>query len=833
MAYNVAPSPLQDNEPEDAGVEVLLPPELGGEEQAPAPEEAGHRDNLAELLDDNELMEVATYIQDCYRADKDSRQDWLKTYKKGLDFLGFSLEDRDKPFKGASGVFHPLMAESVIRFQSNAIMEIFPASGPVLTNVLGNETPDKIKQSKRVKEEYNYQLTENMAEYRGEFEQLLFRLPLAGSVFKKVYFDPLKKRPTACMIPAEDVVVNYGASELENVERLFHVMKKSSNQIKKLQRSGFYRQMKLDKPTQEIPEGKEKENKVMGETPSSEHDNNHTLVEAHIHYNLPGAFADDNDIADPYVITLEEQSNKVLSIYRNWAEDDNEDRCAEQYFIHYQYMPGLGFYGLGLAHILGSIAKASTSILRQLIDAGTFSNLPAGLKTKGLRMKGEDTPLQPGEWRDVDVAPGALSDNFYNLPYKEPSAVLAALLQSLVEEGRRIGSIADVEIGSGQANAPVGTTMALLERSLKVMTAVHARLHASLRRELKLIGNVIRDYMPPQYEWDEEGKFNRVEDFDKRVDVIPVSDPNAATQAQRIVQMQAVQQLAQMNPEVYNIKELHRAALQVIGIKDDERILPPDNPPPMVDPVQENMGVLTGQPIKVYPLQDHTAHIQVHLSFMTDPKILEMVGQSPNAVKLQGAMEAHVAEHLAFQYRDEMEDIMGVELPPIGEVMPPEIEAHLSRLVADASIRLREKHEAEAAKKQAEEIAADPVFQLREREVAVKEAKQATDTETKRREQMIEVAKNASDEAMDLRRLDSEEERAAAKIGADLITWGADLTSEQRKEGLTLGKELHEEFRKDMITVKQMDDENAHRAADREAQLEIARIKKPKAPAKK
>jgi hypothetical protein len=832
MAVEKSLYAVNDDEPMDGPVDVVMPGEDLPEE-VPAAAPADHRDNLADLLTDDELNEIATYITDCYRADKDSRQDWLKTYKKGLDFLGFSLEDRDKPFKGASGVFHPIMAEAVIRFQSNAIMEIFPASGPVLTNVMGDETPEKIKQAKRVKEEFNYQLTDNMAEYRTETEQLLFRLPLAGSVFKKVYFDPLKKRPSSCMIPAEDVIVNYGASELENVERIFHVMKRSTNEIKKLQRSQFYRECELQKPVQDIPEGKRKEDKVMGVTPSPEHDNRHILIEAHIHYNLPGPFEDSLGIADPYVITLEEQSNKILSIYRNWAEEDGEDRKCEQYFVHYQYMPGLGFYGLGLAHVLGSIAKAATSITRQLIDAGTLSNLPAGLKTKGLRMKGEDTPLQPGEWRDVDVAPGALGDNFYPLPYKEPSQVLVGLLQMLVEEGRRIGSIADVEISSAQANAPVGTTMALMERSLKVMTAVHARLHASLRKELKLIGRVIHDYMPPQYEWDLEGKYNRQEDFDRKCDVIPVSDPNAATQAQRIVQLQAVQQLAQMNPEIYNLKELHRDALNTIGIKDTERILPMDNPPPPLDPVQENMAVLTAQPVKVYPEQDHTAHIQVHLSFMTDPKILEMVGQSPNAVKLQGQMEAHVAEHLAFQYREEIQQIMGVELPPIGESLPPEIENHLSRLVADASIRLREKHEAEAAKKQAEEIAADPVYQLRKAEVEIKGAKVLADATAKQNDQMIEVAKEASKEAMDLRRLQSEEERAAAKIGADLITWGAELTTEQRREGLALGKELGEEFRKDMITVKQMDDENAHRIADRQAQLQIARLKKPKAPAKK
>jgi hypothetical protein len=813
-----------DGEASPMDVEVRMP----GESQEPQAEKGtegtGHRDNLTEYFDDDQLAKIANDIIEDFDNDDATRSDWLKTYKRGLDYLGFSMEDRTKPFKNASGVFHPIMAEAVIRFQSNAIIEIFPASGPTLVNVLGDETPDKVKQAKRVKEEFNYQLTENMCEYRVETEQLLFRLPLSGSVFKKVYYDPLKNRPSACMVVAEDFVVNYGATELENVERAFHVIRKSTNEVRKLMRSGFYRQVDLPKPIQNIPEGRRKEDRVTGVTQRPDTDNRHTLIEAHIFVNLPVPFEDPDGVADPYVVTIEKDTRKVLSIYRNWREDD-PSRNPEQYFIHYQYMPGLGFYGFGLAHLMGSIAKATTSILRQLIDAGTLSNLPGGLKTKGLRVKGEDTPIQPGEWRDVDLPPGAIGDNLFPLPYKEPSAVLVALLEMLVDEGRRIGSIADLEISSSSQNAPVGTTLALMERSLKVMSAVHARLHASLRKELKLIGDVIANYMPPKYDWDDQGQFDRRADFDARVDVIPVSDPNAATQAQKIVQLQAVQQLAAMNPELYNMKELHRVALQAIGVKDDERILPVDEPPPLMDPVQENMAILTSQPIKVYPEQDHTAHIQVHLSFINDPKILEMITASPNLPKLQGSLEAHVAEHLAFQYREEMQQVMGVELPPMGQPLPPEVENHLSRLVADASVRLREKHDAQAAKKAAEEVAKDPVFQLREREVALKERQQTHTEIVDTSKTLIDIAKEASKESMDMRRIESEETRAGAKIGADLVTFGATLDAETRQQGVELGKEMAADIHQRAHDQWRAEEEFRQQELERANKIAVARAR--------
>jgi len=858
-------TPMQDDPMESGGrarLNVQVVPDGQPTDQPPEEPQneasADHRANLAEFLEDDELEAIATELVELVEADDQTRAEWIDTYTSGLDYLGFKGEERTQPFKGSAGVYHPVLTEAVVRFQSNAIMEIFPANGPALTKIFGDENPDKVAVSKRVKEEMNYQLTENMKEYRNETEQLLFRLPLAGSTFKKVYYDPLKKRPSACMVPAEDFIVDYGCSDLENSERYTHVMRKSPNQVKKLQRAGFYRKVKLPKPAMELaPEGKEKENEITGIEPSTQLESRHVIWEIHASYNLPGVLSDPDEIADPYIITIEKESRKVLAIYRNWNEADDQ-RITEQYFVHFQYMPGLGFYGIGLIHLLGSIAKATTSIMRQLIDAGTLSNLPGGLKTRGLRSKGDDTPIAPGEWRDVDVPAGTIQQNLFPMPYKEPSAVLANLLQMLVEEGRRIGSIADTEITAQTMSAPVGTTLALLERSMKVMTAVHARLHASLRREFGLIAKVIFDYMDEHYAWDDQGQFNRRQDFDgKTVDVIPVSDPNASTQAHRIIQAQAVQQLASQNPELYNMKELHRAGLQAIGVKNDERILPMDKDPPRMDPVQENMAMMTGQPTKVYPDQDHTAHIQVHLSLITDPKILEMLKASPNAARLQGAMEAHMAEHLAHQYHGEIEQQMGVQLPPLGEQQPPEVEGILARALADASTRLRDLHEQQAKQKQAEQIAADPVFQLREREIAVKERAQEHKEKSDAVNVVIDAAKEHSQEQLDWAKLESQERQKGAEIGASLVTFGAQLDHDTREEGISLGKEVitniqsHVQESQKMAQAntdkvhqrdheaKQQMDQHAHdayqRELDRQSAERQARFKaaqKPKAPKK-
>jgi len=829
MALNPNIVPFQQpSEPLD--IEVV--PDSEGSSFDPQPEgiepNPSHRDNLATYLEDGDLSEIASELLELYLSDLSSREEWIETYIKGLDYLGFSMEDREKPFKGASGVFHPVLSEAVVRFQSNAIMEIFPAAGPVMTKVVGDETPEKMQQAQRIKEELNYQLTEKMSEYRSEMEQLLFRLPLAGSVFKKVYYDPMKDRPCAHMVTAEDFVIDYYASDIDSAERYTHVMKRSPNEVRKMMRAGLYRKVNLQATTPQTSEGKEREDELMGMEPPLSKDERHTLLEFHVHYNLPEPFSDPNDIADPYIITIDKDSQEVLSIYRNWKPEDNQNRNKETYFVHYQYMPGLGFYGTGLIHLLGSIAKASTSILRQLLDAGTLSNLPGGLKTRGLRTaKGDDVPIQPGEWRDVDVPAGAIRDNLYPLPYQEPSATLVTLLQMLVDEGRRIGSIADVKIDSTSQNAPVGTTMALLERNLKVMTAVHARLHASLRRELKMIAEVITDYMGPHYEWDDTGHFDRKKDFDARVDVLPVSDPNAATQAQKIVQMQAVQQLAQMNPELYNMKELHRAALQAIGIKNDEKFLPVDQPPPRLDPVSENMHILTQQPIKVYMEQDHTAHIQAHLSWFTDPKTQELVGQSPNANVLQGAMEAHIAQHLAFQYRSEIEQLIGRPLPPPDKELPPEVEAALSRMVAQAAVKLRDRHDGEAQASLNDEMWKNPDYLIKLGELNLKNRELQHKIETDQTKIQVDIAKTADKEQLQLREMQGREAVEGAKVGANLVTFGAKLSAEERQSGVKLGKEVTDSIANYQQKDKEMWHEAFQRERDRLASLREAQLKKP------
>jgi hypothetical protein len=826
MAISRAMVPGQDDPhaPGPLNVEVVPnndnPP---APQQMPEPPASDFRMNLAELISDEDLSKIATELVELVDADDLTRADWIRTYTEGLDLLGFKGEERSEPFQGSAGVYHPLLTEATVRFQSNAITEIFPAAGPCLTKIMGDETPEKVMQSKRIKEEVNWQLTENMREYRNETEQLLFRLALAGSVFRKVYYDPLKRRPAACMVPAEDFIVDYGCSDLENSERYTHVMRKSENQVKRLMRSGFYREIKLQKPAMDAPpEGRQKEDEITGREQSPQVDNRYTLYEVHCYHNLPGEFEDPDGISDPYIITIEKQNSKVLSIYRNWNEehDDPNYRCAEQYFVHYQYMPGLGFYGIGLIQLIGSIAGAATSILRQLIDAGTFSNFPGGLKTRGLRTKGDDTPIGPGEWRDVDVPAGTIAQNLFPMPYKEPSAVLAQLLGNLIEEGRRVGSIADLEVTSQSMNAPVGTTLALLERSLKVMSAVHARLHASLRREFALIGKVIGQYMDPKYEWDDQGQFNRQQDFSSKVDVLPVSDPSAATQAQKIVQMQAVQQQVAANPELYNLKEVHREGLRAIGIKNDERLLPADKDPPRVDPVQENMAFLTGQPVKVFEDQDHTAHIQVHLSLATDPKILEMLKASPSAAKIQGQIEAHLAEHLAHQYRAEMMQMMGTSLPPLGEEQPPEMESMLSRALADASVRLREMHQAQAQQKQAEEIAADPLYQLREREIALKERAQEHEEQKDAVDRTLDVAKEASSERLAYEKIESQERQASAKIGADLVTFGKELDNSQRLDSIKLGNEVLANLVDDEREVQKMTEQSNMKIRESQAKHE-------------
>ena len=752
-----------------------------------------HDGNLAEFIEEGELQALASELVDDFVADRQSRKEWARSYVKGLDLLGMKIEERTQPWAGAAGVFHPVLTEAVVRFQAQAMGEIFPASGPVRTKVVGKRDPDKMEQALRVENEMNYLLTEEMSEYRDETEQMLFRLPLAGSAFKKVYYDPINERPAAMFVPAEDFVVSYGAADLATAPRYTHVMKKTPNEIIELQVNGFYIDVDLPDPEPDYSDIQEKYDEIDGETAVMEDDDRHTILEVHADLDLPEPFDDPDGIARPYVVTIDKSSLTILSIRRNWYEDDSKKR-KRAHFVHYRYLPGLGFYGTGLIHLIGGLAKSATSILRQLIDAGTLSNLPAGLKARGLRIKGDDSPLMPGEFRDVDVPGGAIRDSIAFLPYKEPSSVLYQLLGNIVEEGRRIGSVADVQVGNLNPQAPVGTTLALMERSMKVMSGVQARLHAALKKELRILGKVIKDYMGPDYSYELDGDFNRQEDFDDRVDIIPVSDPNAAPMAQRVVQYQAAMQLAQQAPNLYNMGQLHRQMLEVLGIKDAEQIvkLPEDVKPS--DPVTENMAILKQEPVKAFKYQDHEAHIQVHIAAAQDPKLQEIIGQSPFAGAIQAAMAAHITEHVAFQYRKEIEKNLGVGMPNEDKPLPEDVEIEISRLAAEAAGKLLGKNQAEVAQEQAMQQQQDPLTQIQQREISLKEAEFQHKQQLDLAKLQADMDKAAANVAVQEERIESEERREGARIGADLSKTRYQGQREDLKYGLELGKEITEEI---------------------------------------
>ena len=742
----------------------------------------GHDANLAEFIDDDELKIMATEMIADFQADRESRSDWARAYVKGLDLLGMKVEDRQQPWSGASGVFHPLLTEAVVRFQAQAMGEIFPASGPVRTKIVGKQTPERTDQANRVQNEMNYLLTEEMSEYRDEMEQMLFKLPIAGSAFKKVYYDPLMERPCAMFVPSEDFVASYGASDLKTCPRYTHVMKKTANEVLQLQVNGFYKEGELPEPTPDYSDIQEKYDELDGEEAVIEDDDRHTILEMHVDLNLSGEFEDPDGIARPYVVTIDKSSSTILAIRRNWYEGD-EKKKKRMHFVHYRYLPGLGFYGTGLIHLMGGLAKSATSILRQLIDAGTLSNLPAGLKARGLRIKGDDTPLMPGEFRDVDVPGGAIRDSITFIPYKEPSSVLYSLLGNIVEEGRRIGSVADMQVGDMNPNAPVGTTLALMERSMKVLSGVQARLHASLKHELRILASIIHDYMPAEYSYEIEGDFNRTQDFDKRVDVIPVSDPNAATMSQRVMQYQAAIQLAQQSPQIYDMGKLHRQMLEVLGVQNADEIvkLPEDIKP--TDPVTENMAILKQEPIQAFKYQDHEAHIAVHMAAAKDPKIMQIIGQSPFASAIQQAMAAHITEHVAFQYRREIEKKLGVDMPDEDKPLPEDVELELSRLAKEAAEKVLQKDVAEAQQEQMMQQQQDPVVQMQQRELAIKEAESQHNRQMDLAKLELEAAK-----------LQTSQKVEGAKIGAKIAT---ELDKEQRKDkregtkiGLDIAKEL-------------------------------------------
>lgn len=623
-------------------------------------------ENLAESMPSDTLAGLASDLLADYQSDVDSRKDWIQTYVDGIQLLGMKLEDRTEPWPGACGVYHPLLAEALVKFQSETIMETFPAQGPVKTQVIGKEDSETRDAATRVKEDMNYQLTEKMPEYRPEHERLLWGLGLAGNAFKKVYYDPSLGRQVAIFVPAEDIVVPYGASSLETAERVTHVMRKTENEMRKLQVSGFYRDIDLGEPTDTFDDVEKKIAERMGFRASS--DDRYKILEMHVTLDLPG-YEDEVDgeqtgIGLPYVVTIEKHSSSILSIRRNWNEDDDL-KLKRQHFVHYGYVPGFGFYCFGLIHLIGAYSKAGTSLIRQLVDAGTLSNLPGGFKTKGLRVKGDDTPIAPAEFRDVDVASGTIKDNIMALPYKEPSQVLAGLMDKIIDEGRRFASAADLKISDMSAQSPVGTTLAILERTLKIMSAVQARIHYSMRQEFKLLKGIIRDYTPEEYNYQPEDGDRRAKrsDYD-RVDVIPVSDPNAATMSQKVVQYQAALQLAASAPQLYDLAQLHRQMLEVLGIKNASKLvkLEEDNKPK--DPITENMDVVRMKPLKAFAYQDHQAHITTHQSFMQDPMTAQMIGQNPQAQQMMAALQAHIAEHYAFLYRNMIEQQVGAALPP-------------------------------------------------------------------------------------------------------------------------------------------------------------------------
>lgn len=760
----------------------------------PSEDEGDFNNNLAEDLDEGVLTELAGDLLGEFDEDISSRKDWIQTYVDGLELLGMKVEDRTEPWPGACGVHHPLLSEAVVKFQAETMSETFPAQGPVRTQLIGKETPEKKDAAARVQEDMNYQLTDVMVEYRPEHERMLWGLGLAGNAFKKVYFDPSLGRQVAMYVAAEDVVVPYGASSLEVAERVTHVMRKTPNELKKLQASGFYRDVDLPDPVNSMDEVEQKISEQLGFR--AETDDRYKLLEMHVDIVIEDdEYRSDEEnelgIALPYVVTIDKETETVLSIRRNWNPDDKK-KLKRNHFVHYSYVPGFGFYAFGLIHLIGAFAKSGTSLIRQLVDAGTLSNLPGGFKTKGLRVKGDDTPISPAEWRDVDVASGTMRDNIMPLPYKEPSGVLYQLLGTIVDEGRRFAGMADMKVSDMSAQAPVGTTLAILERTLKMMSAVQARVHYAMKREFQLLKGIIRDYTPDTYSYEPEegGRRAKKSDYDN-VDVIPVSDPNAATMAQKIVQYQAVIQLAQGAPDIYDLPYLHRQMLEVLGIKNAQKLVPLKDGDDMKprDPVSENMDILNGKPVKAFIYQDHEAHIAVHTSAMQDPKIMQLMGQNPNAQTMQAAMQAHISEHLAFEYRKQVEMQAGVPLPPPNAEMDEDTEVAISRLAAAAAQQLLQKNQAEAQQQQNQQMAQDPIIQMQQQELQIKQQ----ELQLKAQKMALDAAEKNDRLELELARIESQEEIAGLQVGAKLATSKNQMEAKQEAEGLRMGIEIARE----------------------------------------
>ena len=786
---DAAPLEIEIEDPESVNISMgdieieLLPDTEGTDEEFDA--------NLAEFMDASELDSLGSDLVGDFTKDIGDRKDWIQTYVDGLKLLGLKYEERTEPWAGACGVFHPMLTESVVRFQSEGIMETFPAAGPVKTQILGKDTPEKEEASTRVREDMNYQLTDVMVEYRPEHEKLLWNLPLAGSAFKKVYYDPSIGRQVAMFIPAEDIVVPYGASNLERAERVTHVMRKTENEIAKLQEAGFYMDVELGEPSYELDDIEKQKAEEMGM--SALQDDRYRVLEMHVDLDLKGYEHENKDgektgIALPYVVTVEKATTKILAIRRNWYEGD-ELHTKRQHFVHYQYIPGFGFYGYGLIHLIGGYAKSATMLIRQLVDAGTLSNLPGGLKSRGLRIKGDDTPIAPGEFRDVDVPSGSIRDNILPLPYKEPSQVLFALFQNIVQEGRQFASSGDMNVSDMSAQAPVGTTLAILERTLKVMGAVQARIHFSMKQEFKLLKAIIADYTPEEYAYEpvEGSRKAKKADYDM-VAVIPVSDPNAATMAQKIVQYQAALQLAQTAPQLYNLPLLHRQMIEVLGIKNAAKLIPIEDDATATDPVQENQNALTNKPMKAFLEQDHQAHIAVHTSMLQNPKIMALVQTTPQGQAIVAAMMAHINEHLAFAYRKEVEANIGLLLPTEEQEknMTPEVAAQVAQLSAQASVRITQQAQAQAAQQKVQQQAQDPIVQMQQQELQIK----MEELKLKQQKQQADEMAKAEQIKVEQARIAAQKEIASMQVGASAAAAKDKLQKQQFFEGSKLGVDI-------------------------------------------
>ena len=764
---------IEDPESVTIGIgdtEIVIDPDAMAEDEFNA--------NLAEELSDKYMAELSSDLLEDFTNDLNSRKDWLETYVDGLELLGLKIEERSEPWEGACAVYHPLLSEALVKFQAETMMETFPAAGPVKTSIIGKETPECMEAAARVQENMNYQLMDKMPEFRPEHERMLWGLGLAGNAFKKVYYDPALERQVSIFVPAEDMVVPYGASNLETAERVTHVMRKTEQELHTLQHLGFYRDVELGEPNYDLDEVEKKIAEQMGFDATN--DDRYKILEMNVNLDLEGYEDEDKDgktgIALPYIVTIDKGTQEILAIRRNWKQEDSQQKRRE-HFVHYGYIPGFGFYCFGLIHLIGGFSKSGTMLLRQLVDAGTLSNLPGGFKARGLRIKGDDTPIGPGEFRDVDAASGTLRDNIMMLPYKEPSQVLAGLMDKIIDEGRRFASAADMKVSDMSANSPVGSTLAILERTLKVMSAVNARIYYSMKKEFGLLKNIIADYTDPDYQYDPSTGTPGAKQSDyEKVNLIPVADPNAATMAQKVVQYQAVMQMAQQNPQIYDLPELNKQMLEVLGVKNINKLIPTDDAAKPADPVTENMNMINSKPVKAFLFQDHKAHIAVHRTFRDDPLVREMVGQNPKAPQMQAAMEAHLAEHIAFQYRLEIEKQLGVPLPEEDEAMPENIQNQVARLSADAAQKLLQLNQANASQQQAQKMQEDPLIQMQQQELQIKQ-----------QESQAKTQKMQADTQLDAARLDLEREKLSTNVQRDMILEKARIESNEQIAGAQLG----------------------------------------------